>query len=259
VARRFDLLEEVAGVASDVAGVYALPGVDYFLDQVCQVALRVGGAEATSVAAVDEVELEFVYRAAAGRGADRVRGMRLPLDAGLAGFVASSGQAISVEDVHKDPRFASDVAEELGYIPRRMIVVPINTTSGEIIGVLAILDRTVDSVGEISLLDIAADLADLAALGLVLGGHADALGASLLQALADAAETAADDAPAERRVALANALRRQADELEDESSTAGVAARLAELRALGPGITATAERLLDELIDYARASRGRRR
>lgn len=115
-----------------------LPGHDELLVSIVEATRERLGAVACSVAVLDGDELEF--RAASGVGAAEVLGLRIPASHGIAGWVATSGQAITVSDVDRDGRFARDTAESTGYVPRTILAVPVETDD-EVWGVLEVLDR----------------------------------------------------------------------------------------------------------------------
>jgi GAF domain-containing protein len=54
--------------------------------------------------------------------------------------VASSGASIAVDDVGQDPRFARDVAERTGYIPKGILAAPLEARDS-VLGVISVLDR----------------------------------------------------------------------------------------------------------------------
>lgn len=116
---------------------------------------RIFGAAACSVALLDDEGEHLVFRAAHGDGAQEVKGLRLPVNLGIAGWVVSSGQPIAVDHVERDPRFARDVAESTGYVPRTILAAPLET-SENMLGVIEVLDRTPvahrDDLGLLSLL-----------------------------------------------------------------------------------------------------------
>lgn len=249
---RGDLVAQLAETATDLAPALGLPDAEELLHSICVTARRAFRAAACSVAELHETDDVLVYRTADGEGAEQVRGMRLPLGSGLASYVASSGQALAVDQVRTDPRFAAEVADATGYVPQALLVVPINASTGEVLGVLSLLDVDRGAVPPDEVLELAAAFADQAALALALGTTVTRLGAVLLEAIADAARADDDD--------LAAALRRRAGTTGGPTAdAAALAARFHELRRLGPGVTALAGRLVDELVTYARASRGRRR
>jgi hypothetical protein len=248
---RLDLASELAAVADDVAPALALPGTDELLQALVATTRRVYGAAAVSILSLDLVDDALVYRASDGAGAENVRGVRLEAGRGLSWYVASSGQAISVEEVRQDPRFATDIAQRLGYVPERMLVFPVADARGEVLGVLSILDRD-SSIDGATALELGTSFARQVALCFEVGDGARLLGATLLRAVADAVQEEHRD--------LATALRRRASARRAvDAEVAAVAARIGELRRLGPGIAATGGRILDELITHGRAARGRRR
>lgn len=114
------------------------------LEDLMRTARALLGAAACSVAMISDDRRELAYVAAAGEGADAVVGMRIPVTRGIAGFVAASGQSITVHDVGADQRFERATAERTGYVPSAMTVVPLRS-GGDVIGVLSILDATVDA------------------------------------------------------------------------------------------------------------------
>ncbi len=114
---------------------------DALLASLTELGRRIFDAAACSLAVLEPDEEHLVFRAASGAGADEVRGMRLPVSRGIAGWVVSSGQPIAVHDVRADPRFAVDVAESTGYVPRSILATPV-IAGGEAIGVMEVLDRS---------------------------------------------------------------------------------------------------------------------
>jgi GAF domain-containing protein len=188
-------------------------------------------AAAGSIALVDGDELEF--RHATGPGADAVLGLRIPLGRGIAGWAVSAGQLVALDDVQGDPRFAADVAEELGYLPRSIVAVPLDTDD-EILGVLELLDAT---RGELPLDELAA-LGRQTALSIRLAHAFTDFGRTLLEAAAQGTD-------------LASALRAQAAAAPDDEVTS-FAAALATFGQLGPPEREAADALLRVFLDYAR-------
>lgn len=102
------------------------------------------GAAAASCALVTDSGDRLVFVAADGAGADRIRGVELPVGRGIAGWVVMADQAIAVSDVARDTRFARDVAEATEYVPNVVLAVPIPLPDGEVGGVLEVLDPATD-------------------------------------------------------------------------------------------------------------------
>ena len=106
------------------------------------------GAAACSCALVDEEGSSLTYVAADGEGAREILGVVLPVGRGIAGWAVMSGQPIAVRDVTADPRFARDVAEATHYVPISILAAPLFDDAGDALGVLSVLDSTVNESSE---------------------------------------------------------------------------------------------------------------
>ncbi|MHB8573933.1 MAG: GAF domain-containing protein, partial [Dehalococcoidia bacterium] len=110
------------------------------LDAIVTTAARVIEAEAGSLLLLDPKTDELVFQVATGPGADAVRQFRVSVGQGIAGFTASTGQALAIADTSQDPRFARQIAEGSGYVPKNLLCVPL-LLRGELIGVMELLDK----------------------------------------------------------------------------------------------------------------------
>jgi len=110
------------------------------LESIVVVARAFFDAKAASITLLDEKAGELVFEAVSGEGSDTLPGTRFPADSGVAGFVASAGQSLVLDDVSKDPRFARDLAEGTGYVPKALIAAPL-LRGEDVLGVLSVLDR----------------------------------------------------------------------------------------------------------------------
>ena len=110
------------------------------LRSIVEVARAIFGARASSIFLLDEATDELVFAAVAGEKEQFLVGRRLPSSTGVAGWVASSRTPLVLDDVQADPRFARDVAENTGYVPKGMMAVPL-LDEERVLGVLQVLDR----------------------------------------------------------------------------------------------------------------------
>ncbi len=113
---------------------------DQLLASIVEAAARMFGAAAASIALVVQEEEVLEFRVAYGSGNEEVVGQRIPLDAGIAGYVAMTGQPIAVSDVKRDPRFEQDFAESTGYVPDSILATPL-VWEERVIGVMEVLDK----------------------------------------------------------------------------------------------------------------------
>jgi GAF domain-containing protein len=148
-----------AGVLGSEAGHVAL------LQSVVDVARAIFKARASSTFLLDEETDELVFAAVSGEGSDRLVGTRFPSSTGIAGWVLVTRQPLVLEDVGADSRFARDLAEETGYVPKGLMAVPL--LHGErALGVLEVLDRPESSKFTLAESDLLGLFANQAALAL---------------------------------------------------------------------------------------------
>jgi GAF domain-containing protein len=110
------------------------------LGSIVEAARAIFDARAASIFLLDEENDELVFEAISGEGSDTLVGQRFPSSRGIAGFVLVTRQPLVLDDVSQDPRFARDVAESTGYVPRSLSAVPL-LNGDRVLGVLEVLDR----------------------------------------------------------------------------------------------------------------------
>ncbi|MCC7164073.1 MAG: GAF domain-containing protein [Anaerolineae bacterium] len=173
------LRELVLAITATSRALLPLSG-DQLLQTIVQAAASIFGAAAASIALVDESAGEMVFRVAYGQGSDSVVGMRIPLDQGIAGYVANTGQPIAVSNVQTDPRFARDTAERTGYVPRSILAMPL-VAEDRVIGVMEVLDKLSAPSFGMQDMELLGLFARQAALAIHQSQHLDALNEILVQ------------------------------------------------------------------------------
>jgi len=151
-----------AAVAAGVTG--SEEAFRALLGAIVEVARSIFGAKASSILLLDEEAEELVFAAVVGEGEETLVGMRFPAGTGIAGWVLATRTPLVIEDVDKDPRFASDVAEDTGYVPSGLMAAPL-LFDERALGVLEVLDRperSLFSLQEMELLGLFANQAAIA-------------------------------------------------------------------------------------------------
>ncbi|MEO0226249.1 MAG: diguanylate cyclase [candidate division WOR-3 bacterium] len=97
-------------------------------------------AEAWSVLLVDENTGELVFEAAAGEAADRLKGMRIKIGQGVAGWVAQRGIPLIVPDVSKDPRFFPGIDRQTKFKTKSILCVPLKSRE-KVIGIVEVINK----------------------------------------------------------------------------------------------------------------------
>jgi GAF domain-containing protein len=111
------------------------------LDQILQAALDSIQAEDGSLMLVDDDTKELSFVVVHGSVRSQLVGHRIPLGAGIAGWVAEHAESVNVANVQTDPRFSSRVDQAFHFKTRAMLCVPIVFT-GRVLGVIQALNKS---------------------------------------------------------------------------------------------------------------------
>jgi GAF domain-containing protein len=167
---------------------------DALLHSIVEAAARIFGAAAASIALVDEERGVLEFKVAIGQGNSDIIGKSFPLDKGIAGYVAMTGQPLAVSNVEQDPRFAQDFAKGTGYVPRSILAAPL--LSGErVIGVMEVLDKIQAASFGLQDMELLSLFARQAALAIDQSAHVDRIGEALILGLERLAAAEGADAP----------------------------------------------------------------
>jgi GAF domain-containing protein len=134
------------------------------LQSIVEVARAIFGAAASSIFLLDRDAGNLIFEAVAGQGEGFLVGQAFPASAGIAGWVLTSGEPIVVDDLTASTRFARDIAESTGYVPRTLMAAPL-MHDGDSLGVIEVLDHQTDArraLGDLELLGLFASQAAIA-------------------------------------------------------------------------------------------------
>lgn len=130
-----------------------------------QLATEVMEAQASSLMLIDQETNELVYEIVHGSKRDQLHQFRMPMTVGIAGRVATTGEAIIVNDPARNPWFNRKVDERTGFLTRNILCVPLEI-KGRIIGVLQVLNKRSDIGFTREDLDLMRTLASQAAIAI---------------------------------------------------------------------------------------------
>ncbi|HVD69773.1 MAG TPA: GAF domain-containing protein [Actinomycetota bacterium] len=244
-ARPFD---ELAQAAADLGPAIEPPGYQDLLEWIVNTAREVTGAEAASIAVLDQREEILRFVAASGTAGDQVVGIEMDAGKGIAGWALASGQSITISDAPSDPRFAADVAAKTGYTPRSVFAIPLESDAGTM-GVMEILDAEEGRDHAENESRVVTTLAYQAAVAIETMTMFRDLGRVLFRA---AAKAAADDA-----VDVKQALEQTAERARgSRKELAEMLEIFYEIGRLGAEERAAATDLLDTFLRYSQGNRG---
>ncbi len=110
------------------------------LDQILYHAMAVISAEDGSLLLLDEETDELVFAVVHGDIRGQLRGYRIGGDIGIAGWVATEGEALIVNSPRQDWRFSPQIDEAFGFVTRSILCVPM-VTRGKLVGVIELLNK----------------------------------------------------------------------------------------------------------------------
>lgn len=152
-----ELLQEILSITNDLNSTHDL---DYLLNKILSKARQFAGAEAGSIFLTNDNRLKFCYvqndklsQNNAEKNSAYV-GSDMAVDrSSLAGYVAATGQALVLDDVYLIPEdapysFNRSFDQSTGYRTKSMLVVPMQTSRGRIVGVLQIINA-LDDQGQV--------------------------------------------------------------------------------------------------------------
>ncbi|MFF9570662.1 GAF domain-containing protein [Streptomyces sp. NPDC014685] len=164
-------------VSASASAAGTVPPVDphrrELLQSIVDVARAIFGAEASSVFLLDEEADELVFQAVSGQGEEFLVGRRFPAGRGIAGWVATSGEPMVVDDLTTDTSFDRSLAESTEFVPDSLMAAPL-ISDGQVLGVLEVLDPSPRVRTDMRELDLLAMFARQAAAALRMAAHAPA-------------------------------------------------------------------------------------
>ncbi len=118
-----------------------------------------------SLLLVEEETGELSFQIAVSPVADRLKGIRLRMGQGIAGWVALHGEPLLIPDVRHDPRFARQVDEAIDFDTRSIVCVPVKSKD-RILGVVELVNSLEDGDFSEADLKILSTIADYAAIAI---------------------------------------------------------------------------------------------
>ena len=121
------------------------------------------GPEKWSLLMVDDASGELYYAIAVGENAETLKGLRVPLGEGVAGWVAETGNPLIVPDVALDPHWSAFATKHPDLKIQSIACVPVRA-GNKTLGVIQLLNSKLDLLSEysVSFLRILCDYAAIA-------------------------------------------------------------------------------------------------
>ncbi|MDD3800965.1 sensor domain-containing diguanylate cyclase [Desulfuromonas thiophila] len=122
-------------------------------------------SRAWSLLFLDEASQELVFDVVVSEVAPQLKGQRLALGQGIAGYVALQRQPLLVADVRRDPRFCAAMDRLTGFPTCSVLCVPVQI-QGQLLGVMQLVNGPGDPSFNDNDMQLLATIADYVAIGI---------------------------------------------------------------------------------------------
>lgn len=116
--------------------------LDTLLNHIVHVAADLSGAQAASILLYDEVKQVLFFDAATNLAEPLMRGLIVPVENSIAGWIVTHRQPVIVLNTQNDPRHFSSIAESTHVTTTSMLGVPL-IAKGKVIGALEAINKRI--------------------------------------------------------------------------------------------------------------------
>lgn len=134
---RLDSYLQLINISRDLASTLDL---DELLERIIEAAAVITGAEAASILLYDNAASQLYFQVATNIDEPTMRGLVVPLDGSIAGWIVTNQKPVRIDDVHKDPRHFGDVERSTGFPTHSLLGIPL-ITKDKVVGVLEALNK----------------------------------------------------------------------------------------------------------------------
>jgi len=124
-------------IARDLASTLDL---DTLLDDIVHASADITHAEAASILLYDDTARQLYFQVATNIDEPTMRGLIVPLDSSIAGWIVTNRQPVRIDDAHKDKRYFGDVEQSIGYATKSLLGIPL-ITKNKVVGVLEVVNK----------------------------------------------------------------------------------------------------------------------
>ena len=135
--QRLDGYRRLVEIARDLASTLDL---DELLRRIVVAAAEITDAEAGSILLYDGTARELSFQVSTNMDQSTMRGLIVPLEGSIAGWIVTNRKPVRINNPHEDPRFFSEIEESTGFSNKSMLGVPL-ITKNKVVGALEVLNK----------------------------------------------------------------------------------------------------------------------
>ena len=134
---RLDSYLRLIELSRDLASTLDL---DVLLDRIVKAAADITAAEAASILLFDNTARQLYFQVATNIDEPTMRGLVVPLEGSIAGWIVTNRKPLRIDNVSEDPRHFGDVQQTTGIPTKSILGIPL-ITKNKIVGVLEALNK----------------------------------------------------------------------------------------------------------------------
>jgi len=135
--RTLDSYLRLIEISRDLASTLDL---DTLLNDIVHAAADITHAGAASILLYDDTARQLYFQVATDIDEPTMRGLIVPLEKSIAGWIVNNREPLRIDDAHKDERFFSDVEQSIGYETKSLLGIPL-ITKNKVVGVLEVVNK----------------------------------------------------------------------------------------------------------------------
>jgi len=135
--KRLQGYRRLIDIARDLASTLEL---DILLNRIVSAAVDLTEAAAASILLYDDTARQLHFQVATNLDLQTMRGLVVPLDGSIAGWIVTNRKPVLIDDAHADPRFYQNIEQVTRYPTESMLGVPL-ITKDKVVGVLEVINK----------------------------------------------------------------------------------------------------------------------
>jgi signal transduction histidine kinase len=135
--QRLDSYVRLIDIARDLASTLDL---DVLLNRIVQAAADITAAEAASILLYDNTSRQLYFQVATNIDEPTLRGLVVPLEGSIAGWVVTNRKPLRIENAHEDARHFDDIEQTIGFQTKSILGIPL-VTKNKVVGVLEVVNK----------------------------------------------------------------------------------------------------------------------
>jgi len=135
--QRLDSYVRLIDISRDLASTLDL---DVLLDRIVQAAADITAAEAASILLYDNTARQLYFQVATNMDEPTMRGLIVPLEGSIAGWIVTNQKPLRIDDAHDDARHFGDIEQTTGFPINSILGIPL-ITKNKVVGVLEALNK----------------------------------------------------------------------------------------------------------------------